>query len=197
MDNLLVKCFLATQKSLFHQNELAFLALTSKIENPLRDRWALKLFNEIGQKLLVAREWKRTDLAILDGIYPKVLIELKAMYTFDAAMYEKNIDAYVNAMNNDIEKAKKIKDSSTDIYTVLLATHPKSPIPKKYTHVIKYSKDINSTFRKFQNSNAIKKKAIQTVNTKLNHKTIVKQGELIGGSAFGIETDVLFWIIKA
>ena len=51
---------------LFGKNELAYLALTSKIENPIRDKIAVYLNNKLYEKdILIAREWKRTDIAAI------------------------------------------------------------------------------------------------------------------------------------
>src|SRR5690348_7326338 len=70
----------------FALGELAYLALTSKIEHPIRDRMAFYLHSKFsGAGSIVAREWKRVDLAVIasDG-KPSCLVELKACYTFDA-----------------------------------------------------------------------------------------------------------------
>ena len=70
---------------LFGKNELAYLALTSKIENPIRDKIAVYLNNKLYEKdILIAREWKRTDIAAIKNGVAVSLIEIKAMYTFDA-----------------------------------------------------------------------------------------------------------------
>lgn len=65
-------------------DELAFLALTSKIELPIRDRLAYTLFRRLPE-LLVTREWRPVDLAVLspDGKTPVLLLEAKALYTFN------------------------------------------------------------------------------------------------------------------
>src|SRR3989344_4463942 len=69
----------------FGKNELAFLALTTKIELPFRDRWAYALYQKLNKVgLIVSREWRRVDMAILEKNKQVALIELKAMYTFDA-----------------------------------------------------------------------------------------------------------------
>lgn len=65
----------------FADDELAYLAATTKIELPFRDRLAYlshRRFEPEG--VLVAREWQRIDLAMLtaDGT-PVCLVELKAM----------------------------------------------------------------------------------------------------------------------
>lgn len=65
----------------FESGELSYLALTSKVEHAVRDRlaWAL---SKRGHR--VAREWRRTDLAVLnDAGDPLVALEAKATYTHD------------------------------------------------------------------------------------------------------------------
>src|SRR5438105_184489 len=65
----------------FDPGELAYLALTSKVEHAVRDRlaWALSKRGHC-----VAREWRRTDLAVLDEAGdPRAALEAKATYTHD------------------------------------------------------------------------------------------------------------------
>ena len=115
----------------FQKDELAYLALTSKIENPIRDKWAYLMQRNLKkQKIDVVREWKRSDIAIVQNNHPIAIIELKAMYTFDALKILK-LKEYISYMESDKKKAKKIADKNILIYTVLLATHPLSSVPKK------------------------------------------------------------------
>ena len=61
-----IKDSLRETKKEFGKDELAFLALTTKVELPLRDRWAYVLFNKVFKnRFFVSREWKRTDIAII------------------------------------------------------------------------------------------------------------------------------------
>jgi hypothetical protein len=87
----------------FNENELAYLALTSKIEFPIRDKLAYNLYKKLwGQGIIVAREWRRSDLAFLDGGEPVFICELKAAYTFDIFKHED----YLKLIEKDIAKAK-------------------------------------------------------------------------------------------
>ena len=52
------------------------------------------LRQNVNASFTVAREWRRTDIAVLENEVPKALIELKAMYTFDAALYQENINGF-------------------------------------------------------------------------------------------------------
>ena len=193
----MIKNSLASVGNEFRLNELAYLALTTKIEHPLRDRWAFCLYNLLPSTYIVARDWRRTDLAILKEEIPQVLIELKAMYAFDAALDQENISNFCDALDADEAKAKMLADKSTEIYTVLLATHPLTEVPKTYDRIVKYRNYINKTYRLFAKHDEIASLAIDAVDRKLSGKNIVAKGSIKGGSAFGIGTDVLYWLVKA
>jgi hypothetical protein len=108
-------------------NELAYLALTSKIEIPIRNKWAYLLHKKLGEDFVVSREWRRADLAILESVpvskktkilVPRCLIELKAMYTFEGLPKEnkntkedpskimEDLRKYFVYMTEDIRKSK-------------------------------------------------------------------------------------------
>jgi hypothetical protein len=202
MDKLLIDCLQAIEKESFKINELAYLALTSKIENPIRDRWAFQLHNSVGNGLTVAREWKREkkriDIAILNMACPKVLIELTAMYTFDLVNKPQYTNKCIKKLEEDEEKARKLSSSDTEIYTVLLATHPKSSISIDLLNCLKkYSSGINRAFKRFGSPGDIKNRSLDIVEEKLSNKNVISINTLLGGSAFGIEVEVLYWIIKA
>lgn len=67
------------------EGELAYLALTSKPEFAIRDRLAFELHKRLFPEYIVAREWKRIDMAILrneDQPEPEFLIQLKTWSLF-------------------------------------------------------------------------------------------------------------------
>ena len=186
----------------FQKDELAYLALTSKIENPIRDKWAYIMQKKLKeQKISVAREWKRSDIAIVQNNYPFAIIELKAMYTFDA-LRPSTLSSYLSNMELDEEKAKNLANDNTLanddtlIYTVLLTTHPALSVPEKLKSVIAYSSPVNASLNKF-NSSEIYKQAKNNIENSLQHKNIVAQEMLVGGNAFDIDTNVAYWIIRA
>ena len=83
--NGLGECFL-NEKG---KGELAYLALTSKPEFAIRDRLAFELHKQLFPEYIVAREWKRIDMAILrneDQPEPvaEVVVQLKtwSLFTF-------------------------------------------------------------------------------------------------------------------
>lgn len=196
MENTIIDS-LKTIDSQFSTNELAYLALTSKIENPIRNRWAFNLHSKLSNEFVVAREWRRTDMAILNASIPKALFELKAMYTFDAALDQDGISGFINKMEADEKKAKSLSEPSTDIYLVLFATHPTSIVPIALNGVVKYRQDINRAIHTFGSGEKVKNVAFDAVERKLHNRRLIAKGILQGGYAFKINTEVLFWVIKA
>ena len=197
LDNLLIKPLENTVKE-FGKDELAFLALTTKIELPLRDRLAYVLHKKLSkQNFIVSREWYRVDLAILKDNKPKVLVELKAMYTFDAVNENGYYKSAIVYLKDDMNRRRQsLADKDTNIFGILLATHPKKRIPSKLRGVVKYQQGINGAFKKFSNEKEVFNVANKRVDKFIGKNKIIKKGVLKGGSAFGIETDVLYWIIK-
>jgi hypothetical protein len=181
----------------FKENELAYLALTSKIELPLRDRWAFNLSQQLSGNAIVSREWQRTDIAILKKDAPIALIELKAMYTFDAALDLDEISGFIEKMEKDEVKATKLTSQHPQIYTVLLATHPKAFVPIELDGIVKYRAGINRAINTFETEKNVLKVAKEAVYKKFKNKNTIASGVISGGNAFGIDTDVLYWINKA
>ena len=102
----------------FGAGELAFLALTSKIELPVRDRLAWSLYKELWPGSVVAREWRRIDLAILPEGHadePDALIQAKALYTFDLAT-SLSLRNYEVAVRADIGKASAVSSKDTKTF---------------------------------------------------------------------------------
>lgn len=191
MDKLLLETLQSVSNE-FKKDELAYLALTSKIEIPIRDRWAFVLYEKFSEKYSVAREWKRTDLAILDNLSPVALIELKAMYSFDGI---DNSQHYINKMCKDASKALKLSNTNTHIYTVLLSTHPHGMFAKELDGIIKYLPNINRTIRKYGNEE-VKRICKDNIEKSIQGE-IIGSGKLFGGSSFGVDVDVCFWLVKA
>lgn len=196
MDDILISS-LSTLDSEFQPNELAYLALTTKIELPVRDRWAFRLYRELSDGYTVSREWRRTDLAILSHNGPKALIELKAMYTFDAALDPEGIGGFCDAMESDEHKALKLADGSGAIYTVLLATHPKGQVDRELERVVKYRQGLNRALKIHGSEEEVARLAEHAVDSRLEGKYVIAKGVLSGGEAFGVATDVYYWLVRA
>lgn len=204
--------------SCFNQDELAYLALTSKIEHPFRDRFAYCLYKRYPQ-LTVSREWNRVDLAILNDSGPEILIELKAMYSFDMfstvkkcpnALDKNNVNSsnmipnyneYRTAVDNDVKKLITISEKrqpKPELFTLLLCTHPHSSLNQKIPEgVIKYKPKINGFYN---NKYCIDKTIIEkvedcfeTLTNPPKHKVTVF-GQIDGGTAFDIKVTLYYWL---
>jgi hypothetical protein len=184
--------------STFAHDELAYLALTGKPELLIRDRLAFWLHEKVGSdQILVAREWLRTDLAIL--LRPKApvcLIELKAMYTFDAASTKYDGSAWTDRTAKDELKARRLADESTEVYSVLLATHPHMNIPEDLHGVVKYAAEINRWNKANGGAEAVRQAACKNVKAHAADRELIVHGEIEAGSAFGIDVSVLFWLMR-
>lgn len=181
----------------FQPNELAYLALTTKIELPFRDRWAFSLYRTLRDSFAVSREWKRTDLAILNGKSPEVLVELKAMYSFDAALDTVGISGFTDAMTADANKARLLAGAETEIYTVLLSTHPAGPFPPEMASIVKYVPGINKAVNRCGSGQKVQRIAREAVNETLRGRNLVATGSLDGGRAFSNRVVIDYWLVRA
>jgi hypothetical protein len=183
-------------KKHFSNEELAFLGLTSKIENPIRDLVALRLKKILGSNFIIAREWKRCDLAVLrKDNTPVCLIEFKACYSFDL-FNSKNRKNYTELVKGDLQKSDNLKNKyskHSHCFSILLVSKPKDLIPNKYNGIIKYRSGINSNLKKC-NENISK---LETTG----HREIIKNfenivfGKIAQDSAFGIKYGLDYYLI--
>ena len=183
----------------FAQDELAYLALTSKVENPIRDRLAYLLHQKYGEEgnIFVAREWtepkkitgvgiERVDIAIIDEEKrPLLLLEITAMYN-SYNLFKRNQQGFPDKVRKDVEKLKRYpsKYKLEKIAMILVPNHTNS-CPRDLEGVIKY-RLWNHTIR----CKGELRKAIKS-NFKFKH---FDSGCVVGGRAFGIGVDVHYWL---
>ena len=122
---------IANIKNGFSQDELAYLAVTSKVENPLRDKIAFELHKKYGN-LMVCREYltrkaqnpPRIDVACIDTSNNlKTLIEFKAHSSIDFPSF------VLTEMALDLSKMEdysKINKLNPEMYFVLFNNVMKS-----------------------------------------------------------------------
>lgn len=178
----------------FAEDELAYLALTSKVELPLRDRLAFSLhkrFESISE-VAVAREWRRFDLAILSNGKPSTIIEAKAMYSFD--MFTNHaLWQYPNKVDADISKFLRFFGTATEqqqpvLYSLLLATHPHVLPPRELDGIIKYNSEIQ------RYSPLVTNALLGRVREYFGNHPQCANGVLYGGVAFGVPVSVYYWL---
>jgi hypothetical protein len=173
----------------FTPDELAYLSVTSKIELPLRDRLAWLLHRTLSPELVVAREWRRADLAVLHGLEALAQVEAKAMYSFDV-LSEVNRQAYARRLRADAAKMHALAPAS-DTYLLALVTDVAGEIPIDLRrHVVKYSAGIRraalaaGTDGTVAPARAAWLTELATFNAPVVHKT------LAGGSVWGLDVTV-------
>ncbi len=125
-------------------DELAYLSMTSKIENPLRDKIAFELQKKLGENLIVCREWtnnkkskSKADIAILNlnGI-PEGIIEFKAHSSISG------IGEWSSCLVNDIQKNQKLYNQTETIFVMLANFVNEIPKNQVFNQSIKYYKNI-------------------------------------------------------
>jgi len=183
-------------KNEIDHDEFTYLGLTSKIENPLRDLLAKILHRRYQDQYIIAREWRRCDLAILDKDDPKkpvMLIEFKACYSC-CLLKESTLDEYETGIKKDFEKSNEISKKANK-YSILLVTKPKQKIDIRYKKVVKYLEDINAPFNKDRIPKEFEEKGYKNIKDRLeNYKSL--SGSILKGSAFGVETEFGFLVFK-
>lgn len=186
----------------FDPNDLAYLSLTSKPEFVIRDRIAIRLHTELWPRSQVAREWRpaakgswRSDLAVLnpENGEPLLLLEAKAMYTFDAI--KKSREQYPLLVEQDISKSFHYASTSTLVYGLLIAVHPKTAIPKEAIPAVKYAAQVNASLRR-REQDALRREAIAYLDQRLRRiGPLTSKGSIPAGQAFGVHADLLCWLI--
>ena len=172
----------------FEPDELAYLALTSKPEFVIRDAIAFQLYRQLNpQGLLVAREWRRSDIAILENDAPVAIVELKSMYTFDTSKA-----SYQQAVVADIEKARGVANQETQVFALLLVTHPSGVVDMKFSNVVKYIDALNKAYT-ISTSDALRENAADVLPNWCS-EGVATTGSINGGFAFGVQVYVDFFL---
>ena len=185
------------EKIEFESGELAFLAATSKVEQPIRDRLSWRLQQALKDHDVV-REWHRADIAILKDESPVAVIELKAMYTFDAGL-NKHMMQCVAEISKDEQKALKLVGPNVPIFTILLAAHPKPSNPEGMKSFVKYSPGIKKSL-----SNATCDEVADEADRKVRDLFLVKARRKLAfrhivrgnGESFSVPFDVHVWCFQ-
>ncbi|MFD7431204.1 hypothetical protein ACFV6Z_29755 [Streptomyces sp. NPDC059818] len=188
--------------SSFAPDELAYLALTSKPEHPIRDRLAWVLHTSLPGHI-TAREWSpygaqgRTDLAVLNETThePLALVEMKAAYTFDFARKEQaTVGKYSRYMADDLAKATTVGAGKARVYGLMLLTHPSS-VPRQRTQVVKYGLEIARSLT-HRSADDLSRAARENARLTLQVHGKVNDGTICAGTAFGIDVDINYLLVS-
>jgi hypothetical protein len=121
----------------FQDGEIAFLALTGKPENPIRDRVGWRLQCELGPEILVSREWRRRDLAILrasDPSVPLAVLEFKAGLTNEVGRPEK----FARWLDEDVAKLRTARLGDAALFWIAILVAVDTEIGRPLNEVVKY-----------------------------------------------------------
>ncbi|MCD0446289.1 hypothetical protein LO763_21995 [Glycomyces sp. A-F 0318] len=187
----------------FAPDELAYLALTSKPEGPIRDRLAWVLHTSV-PGVIAAREWAsplrraRTDLAVLDAAThaPLGLVELKASYTFDFA-HEHMLAGhkYTQWVADDLEKAHAAGAGTCPVFALLLLTNP-AGVSEQPSSVVKYRPNVARSLRG-RTADDVAAIARTVACAHLSAFGTVANGTIDAGTAFGIATSIEYFLVAA
>ena len=184
----------------FVKDELAFLALTSKVERPLLDRVAFELHRELeGSGTVVAREYPvsagvRADIALLREGDLIGAVEGKAMYTADCVKGRGLGPEYPRRMHADLQRYAGTQSEVLQVFALLLATHPGAQVPKSLSRVIKYSGLVNRGFQIHTSPSELERIAGESLKSEISTEVIVATGKLDAGTAFDIPVELLWWL---
>lgn len=146
----LLKRIISSIHKNYQTDELAYLSLTSKIENPLRDKIAFELQKSIGKEKIVCREWtnnrlskSKADIAILDiyGI-PECIIEFKAHSSITG------IGEWSNCLIKDIRKNQELYKQTEMIFVLFANFINELPKNQVFKHSIKYYDSISKSIHR-------------------------------------------------
>ena len=181
----------------FQPNELAYLALTQKVEHTIRDALAFSLYRELGDtRGFVCREWTRFDLAVASRGLPSLLLEAKAVYTFDICKPGAQHD-YPAAIEADIAKAIAClrtygeRARQSEAFALLLATHPYGAPDNRYNDTVKYLSGVRSGVIR----GVTVEDAHREVIRRMSNPPIAAHGVIEGGEAFGVKVGVAYWLL--
>jgi len=133
----------------YQKNELAYLSLTSKAENPIRDKIAFELQKKLSENKIVCREWKngktntKADIAIINNKG-----KLECLIEFKAHSAIKRIEQWNKSLIKDFNKSLLIDDKVETIFILLANFTNKLPANETFKNVIKYYSDISKSIEK-------------------------------------------------
>ena len=175
----------------FRDDELAYLALTSKIEKPIVDRLAYSLHRD-NKCACIAREWtngnyRRGDLAVILNGVPKLILEAKAMYSFDMFANDAK-KKYPERVNNDAEKMQNFKpDGQIERLAMILLTDTNACPDKKYRGIVKYIDGLNKPKKSCDELRCAVERNFECL-------PIHSSGCICAGRAFDLDVTVHYWL---
>lgn len=117
-------------------DDLAYLFATGKSELEFRNLIALQMHDSKKSSEVIAREWHRHDLTVLENNKPKVIVEGKSWIHFDAASEAKLKNGNFSIRTGMLNDLKKMHQ-----------TQLKYPDVECFASVILFSVDVEKTLK--------------------------------------------------
>ncbi|MEY2939770.1 MAG: hypothetical protein RIS58_757 [Actinomycetota bacterium] len=182
-----------TQQSLENANhsDLAYLALTGKIELPVRDALGAHISRR-WPELTAAREYKRRDLVVLQDARPLAAIEGKMWISFEAnfpkKLHHKNPkEGLVAASLSDMKKLRTLaKGSSCVIFTsTVLVGADLGQLDPRHKFAIKYARWHRRGPCNEENLMQAHDRGVSTYRDAMTQYGLASSARLFSGVAFG------------
>lgn len=200
------KILLETIKNIvesFNENELAYLAITSKVENPLRDKIAYNLHinKELSDKI-ICREWKDRSNPENKSRYDLVIINkenesVECIVEFKAHSLQREETSYIKSeFIKDLKRLDEINVRGVEKYFVLFQNLPHCKIAEEYSSAIKYLDEMNKYAKENTSIEEIKRKYQNWWKKKILNdldepkKEQVETFSLRCGKYFDVEIDI-------
>jgi hypothetical protein len=191
----------AFQQVLNSKGKLAYLALSSKTENHIRDNIAYSIFTK---QVYVSREFgdsnkKRFDIAVLSEGKPKTIVELKWDFLFDWWNTGRNNKGYKNRFNgfwSDIVKWQNSNSArDTELFVLSIIVDATGALPPGMT---KYKTRGHDQFSRSCEANSNLRKSILDrlgSDFRSEFKCPVTAIGPFGDTEFDIEVSAYCWLI--
>ena len=182
----------------FEENELAYLALTSKAEKQVIDRLAFRLHQDyandrfaIAREFTIPRKIRRVDLAIVEDNLPRLLLEAKAMQSFNVNLCAGS-RKYLARIRKDKAKLRAYKPPrghpDLDKAVLHLTTHTSSAPAANWDRIVKYAARIRNY--RLKNIDELKGKLDQQLPKR--EFPVRASGDIRGGCAFNMNVTIHF-----
>ncbi len=187
--------------SYYNSNEVAYLALTAKVEATLRNKLAYRLQQRMMDEqttLQVARDWQDTDIAIITSSgQPEALIYLKSGYIPDETDANSSmIGFYPKKVLDASQKSNQIGLDHTQTFAILFYTHQNKPVEEVYRKSVKHD---NAFLRAFKQHNAkeMLESAKNNITNFFNAKNLPITHILIdAGTCWDVKVDIHTWLVE-
>jgi hypothetical protein len=85
--------------------------------------------------------------------------------------------------------------SDTELFALVLATHPAGPVDSGLKQIAKHSSGIASAVKARGDANAVAERARRYLESRLKHLGDLHTGEFRAGEAYGVPVEIHYWLV--